>query len=180
VQHMRFYITHNPPREKIETNNIVLNWNFDSRLSEGRNEEMGKTRSTILESRAEVLRRVLQLLHVLLTPGQGSGQGSGQEAGQGSGQEAGQGSGQGSRGSDADTQRIAALLRAEGVLCADFYNLVSLTTTLLLSSPFFSTLSPPLPTQSFRFFLIMSHHNTTQHNTTQHITFYFTLSHNYT
>ena len=69
---------------------------------------MGKARTTVLESRAEVLRRVLQLMHILLTPSQGSGQGSGQ----------------GSVGDDQDTQRIAALLRAEGVLTADFYNLV--------------------------------------------------------
>jgi hypothetical protein len=127
---------------------------------------MGKTLSTILESRAEVLRRVLQLMHVLLTPGQGSGQESGQGSGQGSGQVSGQGSGQGSRGGDSDTERIAALLRAEGVLGADFYNLVSLTTTLFLSSPLLPSLSPPLPTQLFRFFL--SCRIPTQHNTTQH------------
>ena len=84
MQHMRFYITFNLLRENPLTNNIVLNWNFDSRLSEGRNEEMGKTRSTILESRAEVLRRVLQLMYVLLTPVGRSGQGSGLGSGMGS------------------------------------------------------------------------------------------------
>ena len=160
---------------------------------------MGKTRATILESRAEVLRRVLQLMYALLTTVDRSGQGSGQ------GSE--QGTGRGSRGGDSDTQRMAALLRSEGVLGAEFYNLVSVTITPSLSPPFttsFSTASsfllssslpPSLSLLLHSLFITSSFYHTTSSFplftasysiirlffiTPQHITFLSTLSHCYT